>query len=85
MVADLGSCLWHVSKMVRSWIRLHNIEVRKEKKDVRILPLYLPTKSPWLSPIEPKWVHGKRNVVEPNTLSLLSSWLESLRLLSSGV
>ena len=25
----------------------------------------LPSKSPWLNPIEPKWVHGKRAVSEP--------------------
>jgi hypothetical protein len=25
-------------------------------------------KSPWLNPIEPKWVHGKRRVVEPTRL-----------------
>jgi hypothetical protein len=25
----------------------------------------LPSKSPWLNPIEPKRVHGKRAVVEP--------------------
>jgi transposase len=59
---------WHVSKMVRSWIRQHNIVVKREKKGVRILPFFLPTKSPWLNPIEPKWVHGKRNVVETNGL-----------------
>ncbi len=29
---------------------------------------FLPTKSPWLNPIEPKWVHGKRAVVEPDGL-----------------
>lgn len=28
----------------------------------------LPRESPWLNPIEPKWVHGKRRVVEPNGL-----------------
>jgi hypothetical protein len=28
----------------------------------------LPTKSPWLNPIESKWVHGKRNVVEADRL-----------------
>jgi transposase len=59
---------WHVSKIVRSWIRQHNSEVRSQKKGVRILPLYLPTKSPWLNPIEPKWVHGKRNVVDTDGL-----------------
>ncbi|HEY4034607.1 MAG TPA: transposase [Ktedonobacteraceae bacterium] len=59
---------WHKSKKVRSWIREHNIEVKKEKKGVRLLPLFLPTQSPWLNPIEPKWVHGKRNIVEPHGL-----------------
>jgi hypothetical protein len=30
----------------------------------------LPVKSPWLNRIEPKWVHAKRAVVEPDrTLS----------------
>ncbi|MGI8551348.1 MAG: hypothetical protein ACR2PL_11270 [Dehalococcoidia bacterium] len=29
---------------------------------------FLPTKSPWLNPIEPKWVHGKRRIVEPARL-----------------
>jgi hypothetical protein len=37
-------------------------------KGVRILPFLLPTQSPWLNPIEPKWVHGKRHVVEVNGL-----------------
>ena len=59
---------WHYSKAVRSWIRQHNQEVKKEKKGVRILPFFLPTKSPWLNPIEPKWAHGKRNVVEKDGL-----------------
>src|SRR5258708_5472991 len=59
---------WHVSKLVRAWIREHNSQVKAEGKGVRILPCYLPTKSPWLNPIEPKWVHGKRAVVEPDGL-----------------
>ena len=28
----------------------------------------LPIKSPWLNPIEPKWVHTQRRVVEPARL-----------------
>jgi hypothetical protein len=27
-----------------------------------------PTKSPWLNAIEPKWVHSKRQVTEPERL-----------------
>jgi transposase len=61
---------WHVSQAVRRWIREHNRQVRREGQGVRILVCCLPIKSPWLNPIEPKWVHAKRRVVEPDrTLS----------------
>jgi DDE superfamily endonuclease len=59
---------WHVSKRVRAWIRAHNRHVKQVQQGVRILPCYLPVKSPWLNPIEPKWVHGKRAIVEPARL-----------------
>jgi hypothetical protein len=59
---------WHYSKKVRTWIREHNQQVKLASKGVRILPLFLPKQSPWLNPIEPKWVHGRRAVVEPNGL-----------------
>lgn len=59
---------WHRSKLVRTWIRSHNQQVKVMGKGVRILPLFLPKQSPWLNPIEPRWVHGKRAVVEPNGL-----------------
>ena len=59
---------WHVSKAVRAWIRAHNRQVKQQGQGVRILVCYLPVKSPWLNPIEPKWVHGKRAIVEPTRL-----------------
>jgi len=63
---------WHVSKQVRTWPRQHNQtvlqEARTSKHGVRIIPCWLPTKSPWLNRIEPKWVHGKRAIVEPARL-----------------
>jgi hypothetical protein len=59
---------WHKSLAVRRWIRQHNQQVKQTGTGVRILPFLLPTQSPWLNPIEPKWVHGKRNVVEPDGL-----------------
>ena len=59
---------WHKSQAVRSWIRQHNQQVKQTGNGVRILPLLLPTQSPWLNPIEPKWVHGKRNVIETDGL-----------------
>ena len=59
---------WHVSKAVRAWIRTHNRAVKQEGQGVRILACYLPVKSPWLNPIEPKWNHSKRAIVEPTRL-----------------
>jgi len=56
---------WHISHTVRDWIREHNRQVKRSGQGVRILVCPLPTKSPWLNPIEPHWVHGRRRVVEP--------------------
>jgi len=59
---------WHISKEVRTWIRTHNRQVRQRRQGVRIVACYLPSKSPWLNRIEPHWMHGKRNIVEPARL-----------------
>ena len=59
---------WHVSKRVRAYIRTHNRRVKQRGQGVRILVCCLPVKSPWLNPIEPKWLHGKRAIVEPDRL-----------------
>ena len=58
---------WHASKRVRAWIREHN-RAAKTSGGVRIVACFLPVKSPWLNPIEPKWAHGKQAVVEPERL-----------------
>jgi transposase len=55
---------WHVSREVRAWIRGHNRRV-KLTGGCRLLVCRLPSRSPWLNPIEPRWAHGKRAVVEP--------------------
>ena len=63
---------WHVSHQVRAWIRDHNRRVKQRGRGVRIIACYLPSKSPWLNAIEPQWVHGKKNIVEPQRkLSIL--------------
>lgn len=59
---------WHVSREVRAWVRAHNRRVKQSGRGVRILVCPLPVKSPWLNAIEPKWVHGKRAVIEPDRL-----------------
>jgi hypothetical protein len=60
---------WHISREVRRWLGKHNREVKKSGGEgVRIVSCLLPKKSPWLNAIEPKWIHGKRKVVEPDGL-----------------
>jgi hypothetical protein len=58
---------WHVSQAVQEWIKSHNRQAKQEG-GCRLIVCRLPSKSPWLNPIEPKWVHGKRAVVEPARL-----------------
>ncbi len=56
---------WHSSTAVQTFIRKHTQTVKQTGQGVRILTCRLPSKSPWLNPIAPKWLHGKRAVVEP--------------------
>jgi transposase len=67
---------WHVSREVRAWLRAHNRAVRRTGAGVRILACFLPTKSPWLNAIEPKWAHGKRKVHEPDRLLTAGELIE---------
>ena len=59
---------WHISKEVRRWLGKHNRRVKESGEGVRIVSCLLPKQSPWLNAIEPKWVHAKRKVVEPDGL-----------------
>jgi hypothetical protein len=59
---------WHISREVRAWIASHNRKVKNRGQGVRIISCLLPKKSPWLNSMEPKWIHGKRKVVEPEGL-----------------
>ena len=54
---------WHKSRAVKDWIRAYNRQ-GKATDDVRLITWLLPTKSPWLNPIEPHWLHGKRAVLK---------------------
>jgi hypothetical protein len=63
LVGDNAS--WHNSQRLRCWIQAHNRQVRRPG-GVRIVACYLPSESPWLNPIEPKWPHGKRAISEPD-------------------
>ena len=63
LVSD--NAAWHVSREVRAWIAAHDRRVKRDG-GCRRLVRRLPSKSPWLNPIEPRWAHGKRAVVEPD-------------------
>jgi hypothetical protein len=66
LIGDNAS--WHRSPAVQGWIRQHNQHVKRGAVGVRLVVCPLPSKSPWLNPIEPKWVHGKRAVAEADRL-----------------
>jgi hypothetical protein len=68
LVLVWDNAAWHASAAVRRWLRAHNQRAHREAGGVRLVPCFLPAKSPWLNPIEPKWVHGKRRVAEPARL-----------------
>src|SRR5437870_528853 len=55
---------WHRSSAVRHWLRQHHQQVKRGAVGVRFVVCPLPSTSPWLNPIEPQWVHGKRAVSE---------------------
>jgi hypothetical protein len=59
---------WPISREVSGWIATHNRQVKAENAAGRIVVCPLPIKSPWLNPIEPKWVHGQKRIVEPARL-----------------
>jgi hypothetical protein len=70
MVLIWDDASWHVCREVRRRLGSHNREIKESggEAGVRIVSCLLPKQSPWLNAIEPKWVHGKRKVVEPHGL-----------------
>ena len=59
---------WHRSHAVRPGVRQHHQQVKQGGAGVRLVVCHFPSTSPWLNPIEPQWVHGKRAVSEPDRL-----------------
>jgi hypothetical protein len=49
-------------------VRDHNRQGKRGDARVRLVVCPLPVQRPWLNPIEPKWVHGKRRAAEPDRL-----------------
>ena len=69
LVIAWDNASWHKSAEVRRWIQAHNQRLKPlrhtPQAGCHVLVCPLPVKSPWLNAIEPKWVHGKKNIVEP--------------------
>ena len=59
---------WHRRRAVRIWIQRHNRQGKQAGQGIRLLPGYLPGKSPWLNRLERYWVHAQRRIVEPDRL-----------------
>jgi len=66
LIGDTAS--WHLSHEVRTWLRQPNRQVQQTGQGGRLVACRLPSKSPWLHPMEPKWVPGKRAIVAPGRL-----------------
>ena len=66
LVVIWDQATWHKSKKVINWVRQHNRQAKQEEQGVRLLTFLLPSKSPWLNPMEPIWLHTKRKVIEPD-------------------
>jgi hypothetical protein len=55
---------WHKRRRLRRWIRAYN-RAAKQQGEPRLLTWLLLLQSPWLNSMEPRWVHAKRAVCEP--------------------
>jgi hypothetical protein len=53
---------WHTSKRTRRWIRAYNRRAKQEGL-TRLIVCFLPTRSPWLMPLEPIFGWIKRQVL----------------------
>ena len=56
------------SQAVRQWLREPNQHGTRAGQGLRSGRCPLPSKSPWRTPLEAHWGHGKRAVVEPTRL-----------------
>lgn len=59
---------WHIGAQILEWIGRHYLQVKARGKGVQITVCPLPINHPWLGPEEPRWVPGKRRVVDTDRL-----------------
>jgi hypothetical protein len=66
---------WHRSNVVRTWLNAHHKRVTRAGS-CRLIVCPLPRKRPWLNPSAPRWVHGKRAILEPICLLTAQELIE---------
>ena len=73
LVVIWDNASWHTAKALRRWYYRYN-QIAKGTGQVRLLLVALPSRSPWLNPLEPVFGQAKRHVVgrrmvpQPNRL-----------------
>ena len=66
VAVDMGQCL--LAREQSGASRSGRTTARSSARGRACGSCVLPVKTPWLNPIEPKWVHGKRAIAEPARL-----------------
>jgi len=62
LVVIWDNASWHTAKALRRWYYRYN-QVAKRDGRVRLLLVPLPSRSPWLNPLEPVFGQAKRHIV----------------------
>lgn len=65
LVVIWDNASWHKSKALKAHIRAYN-QAARLTGEPRLSTFRLPSRSPWLNPIEPHWLRAKRAVCEPD-------------------
>ena len=53
---------WHTAKALRRWYTRYNLKAKRTGQ-IRLLIVRLPSRSPWLNPMEPVFGQAKRRIV----------------------
>jgi len=62
LVVIWDNASWHTAKALRRWYYRYNQQAKREGL-IRLLLVALPSRSPWLNPLEPVFGQAKRHVV----------------------
>ena len=68
---------WH--KCLKRWAATYNRRAAKSG-NTRVLLFFLPSRSPWLNPIEPHWLHCKRAIYSVDQTPTPQELMETVHL-----